>query len=468
MLFPCPGHKNRMPPPLPKRVTCRPDGIWELPESSLHPTDLAQLIIGAATSGGARFVVRSLGSGRLAQIGEVAGAACELIRPRGAVSVAISGEGDGTLMIISGADLNFEVPFLESDGPARGQRELMRGRVELVASELAESRLRRAGRSDDELNSLPKISADDLDLSGVATAATLEGSPLVTIASAVALLRDASGPVATHSEIGIPGLEIRTFTLGLLESRGRASKAASVVRERGTLAVAGRVASQLSSRFPRPERVAPLLREALVNALVHRSYARPDLARPVTVDLHMEAVVVTSPGAPLARVGMMGSEGPHSAFSRNPRLQSLAVALGYSRGVGAGTRLLRRAARAAGLRPASFSVGADAFVVVIEVDPEVYLDTVGRVATKSAGVSGGPQPPKGKRVRLPPSARDGQVLGALSAFGPASAADLADRIGLSAPTVRKCLDRLAVAGRVGAGGGRKKSPMRKYFVRDPG
>ena len=83
-------------------------------------------------------------------------------------------------------------------------------------------------------------------------------------------------------------------------------------------------------------RIGPFLKEAILNAVAHRSYAPAHLHEPVRVQLFTDGIRVVSPGSALARVRVDGERGPVATYCRNPRLMSLLAALGLSEGQGRG------------------------------------------------------------------------------------------------------------------------------------
>ena len=126
----------------------------------------------------------------------------------------------------------------------------------------------------------------------------------------------------------------------------------------------------------RPMKVYPgdrALREALVNAVSHRSYAPEHLGKPIIVEVHFDGVRISNPGGALARVGMVDSDGPTGAYRRNPRLHHLLKLLGLCEGQGLGVRQLREPDRKSGFFPAEFTSSSGTFSVLLRVDPDAKL-----------------------------------------------------------------------------------------------
>ena len=115
------------------------------------------------------------------------------------------------------------------------------------------------------------------------------------------------------------------------------------------------------------------LREALVNAVSHRSYAPEHLGKPIIVEVHFDGVRISNPGGALARVGMVDSDGPTGAYRRNPRLHHLLKLLGLCEGQGLGVRQLREPDRKSGFFPAEFTSSSGTFSVLLRVDPDAKL-----------------------------------------------------------------------------------------------
>lgn len=449
--------------PPPRRATRRPDGTLELVPSLLQTPFLEQFLVAAAACHQERKVVFAVIGRPVREVAEAVQAAISRIVPSISPRVSEAPAEDGrplSWIEVTSLDPDREVPFLSAEGSGDGQRDLVDGAVRLVPRSVSEARLRRAGLAEDEL-APSGLGLADLD-SRWAPRPRASRRELTTLADAVAV------GVSAQALAVVPRLRLREFAAALEPSRCRGAKPVRVFDRDATLLSVAPLVAELCRPLPRPRRARELLREALTNAIVHRSYAPDHLKMPIYVDLFADALVIRSPGPPLARVALDGATGPEGAFARNPQLQSWARRLGLAKAVGFGARLLRRRSRSSGFRPVQFSAEADDVSVTLAVDPEVYLDGVGDRPVASAPTEGKPGTSRAKGIRLPPSVRDAQVLAGIGEYGPISAAMLARRLGASAPTVRVSLNRLVAQGKVRPTGDRKKSPKRKYvLVRRP-
>lgn len=108
------------------------------------------------------------------------------------------------------------------------------------------------------------------------------------------------------------------------------------------------------------------VREALLNAVLHRSYARADRVRPVELTVEPGSVTVESPG------GLLGSPWPGSGDpgpreARNPRLLTAHRAMDPSRPRRRGIERMRRSLEEAGMPSPLISWGPDRFTVCLGV-----------------------------------------------------------------------------------------------------
>jgi ATP-dependent DNA helicase RecG len=106
-----------------------------------------------------------------------------------------------------------------------------------------------------------------------------------------------------------------------------------------------------------PEYPLEVVREVLVNALVHRDYAQRGAA--VEVRMYFDRWEVASPGrlpGPLVPASLI--EGGPERLARNPRLAETARVLGLGEGLGLGLRRVRAALQHAGYPPAEIEEGA--------------------------------------------------------------------------------------------------------------
>ena len=198
------------------------------------------------------------------------------------------------------------------------------------------------------------------------------------------------------------------------------------------------------------EGASPLIRELLVNAVAHRSYAPQDYDRPIEVEVFLDAVRVISPGGVLQRVGVNDDGSPVGVYHRNPRLVGMLAQLGFMTGHGRGVDLLKYGGALAGFGPATFSHEDDAVSVTLAVDRE------------GLGVPGRPGPDVARRMTS--EERDAQVLSLLRAHGSVSRPELQKAMGVSRPLVQQVLARLRGRGLVEMVGGKARSPKQRWRV----
>jgi len=270
-----------------------------------------------------------------------------------------------------------------------------------------------------------------------------------------------------------PRIELRHHPCGLEEAAAGVRRAVSPTAFEGGLAlVLGDLQVALSD-FTRASALATrAVREAIVNAVGHRSYAPEHRDEPVHVEHYVDAVLVRSPGAPLERVRMTGESGPQLRFARNPHLMNMLRLLGLARSLGHGRRLLLWG-RESRLEPARFEAGPDWFGVALQVaapplpmparvtPPPPAPEEQSRIEEGTADT--GPIEPTASR-RLSSEERDAQLLAALGRLGSASSKELAEAAGVSRSTVGNSLKRLVESGQVRATGGGHRSPHRRYEV----
>jgi hypothetical protein len=187
---------------------------------------------------------------------------------------------------------------------------------------------------------------------------------------------------------------------------------------------------------------APIVREIVLNAIAHRSYAPADRKRPIVADIYADAVRITSPGAALPRALVNGL--PRSPYSRNPVLVTFLRALGLARGHGRGlTQLL---ADAPGTRPVQLSFQPDAFVV-----------------TTRAGRDAAPVPAP-QYTRRTTAELEEMLLSQLQSHGPLTRSQLEVLLGVSRSRVGQLLAPLLATHQVETVHGKARSPRQAYRI----
>ena len=205
---------------------------------------------------------------------------------------------------------------------------------------------------------------------------------------------------------------------------------------------------------PVPELVAQVLehtlgfypeeavREALVNALIHRDYSPARLGENVRVEMFADRLEIHNPGglyggvtrADLGELGLVGARNAHLAqLVEFAPLASGDGVLAQNRG--SGISAIRRALADAGHPPAEIAAGLLDFCITF------------RPAVRNAGHGTA-------------TAHD-EIAAELAARGESGAADLAQATGLSRSAVQKALNQLIADGLVEATGP-KRSPKQKY------
>lgn len=191
---------------------------------------------------------------------------------------------------------------------------------------------------------------------------------------------------------------------------------------------------------------APALREVLLNAVVHRSYAPANEARPVVVDIFTDAVKLTSPGPVLARV-LRGKPTLGRAWCRNPTLQRMLQALGELSATGQGLSPLLQGAF--GLQP-----------LQLRSDPDSVSVTL-RSAGRRAAL------PPAPRRRPKTEARKDEVVAQIEAHGPLGRAQLEELLGLGRARVNQLLAELVEEGRLVPERDAPRSRLQRYHLPSP-
>lgn len=108
------------------------------------------------------------------------------------------------------------------------------------------------------------------------------------------------------------------------------------------------------------------LREAIINALLHRAYWVPGAIKIALFDDRLE---IFSPGSFPGLVDL-DNLGDGTTYLRNPHLAKLARRLGLIEKLGTGIRLMKDSCRAAGIRQPVFTDGVDSVKVVFSFLPD--------------------------------------------------------------------------------------------------
>lgn len=186
-------------------------------------------------------------------------------------------------------------------------------------------------------------------------------------------------------------------------------------------------------------RAAPAVREALLNAVVHRSYAPAHRAAPIELEVFLDAVRVTSPGPALART--LVDDVPRGPFPRNPRLASFLQCLGTWKGHGTGIRALLAGERGARV---TLATRADAVAVTLTPGPEPHRLPAPRYRRRSTR-----------------ELEDALVL-QLEAQGPLTRSQLQELLGVSRSRIGQLVSALLGAGRIEDTCPRARSPRQAY------
>ena len=103
---------------------------------------------------------------------------------------------------------------------------------------------------------------------------------------------------------------------------------------------------------PRPEYPIAALREAVVNAVVHRNYESSNA--PTKILWFDDRIEISSPGGPFGAVDATNYE--HRNDYRNPVLAAALKHLGYVNRFGRGVSLIRQSLATNGNPPAEFDI----------------------------------------------------------------------------------------------------------------
>lgn len=193
-----------------------------------------------------------------------------------------------------------------------------------------------------------------------------------------------------------------------------------------------------------------VLREALVNACVHREYSPMFVGQSVSVDIYPDRVEVLNPG------GLWGGKtlqnlGDGDSRCRNPKLMNLVDASPtrssggvLAEGQGSGVPAMLHELAARGLPEPTFVAKADSFKVIFQrVDGPISIGgSVNAPATEPLDEIG---------IPATMSNRD-RLLKAVRLLGQASAQEIAQKSGIKLSTVRYHLPRLIEKGLIEAVG----------------
>lgn len=102
------------------------------------------------------------------------------------------------------------------------------------------------------------------------------------------------------------------------------------------------------------------LREAIVNALVHRDY---DIRSPVYIKIYDDRLVITNPGGLIEPLTIEDLEKEHPSVLRNPNIANIFYLAGYIEKWGIGTLKMIDECKKQGLPPPKFSVEKGMFSV---------------------------------------------------------------------------------------------------------
>ena len=197
------------------------------------------------------------------------------------------------------------------------------------------------------------------------------------------------------------------------------------------------------------EHARAALAEILVNAVAHRCYESGPL-EPIRVRVYPDRVVVVSPGGWNGGGtvdGTTGEEREDRIF--NPRLHALLAALGFCRQQGLGLERARMFGRAVGMR-LELDFGEAHVTASLVVDRQRSLEIEAPERERSAV------------LKAPAMVRQERVLDLLRRRVSASKKEIAEALGIPAPSVAKTLKELMEAGLVVRTDRSPRSPLQRY------
>ena len=208
--------------------------------------------------------------------------------------------------------------------------------------------------------------------------------------------------------------------------------------------------------YPMPE---PALREALLNAVVHRDYAVP---APIQIRVHDERLRIFNPGSLPEGWTLDKLLGPHPSHPYNPDIANAFFRAGEIETWGRGIDRVLRACRRAGAPDPKIRIEPGGLWFEFGFS-DAYLESVG--VTRRRRPDGGPDSPRvaerssGGAV-YSAATKTERILALLRDDPTLTQAALAAEMGISPYSVRHHLDKLRAAGRVRRIGSRKTGVWR--------
>jgi DNA-binding transcriptional ArsR family regulator len=283
------------------------------------------------------------------------------------------------------------------------------------------------------------------DAAGVAA----EGGSSVTLAGAWVVGRGDQAPPASS-------IHLRRFRASLEDAIGRDVPGERALRYGPPAAetvdlLALQIAADLGRGTVRRSQPLPTaVRELLVNAIAHRSYAPTYRTTPIGIRQYTNAMVIESPGClPTGHVRFEGGR-VMGSWSRNLTLTSLLGGLGVARQRGDGLLLAARLAREAG------------YELIVAPHEDRVVATL-RVAPAAEAPRDTPT-----RQRLPREVREARIIELLSRLGERTAQQIAEALAVPSPTVRADLLQLTRRGVVEQTDPSPRSPTQTYRLRPTG
>ena len=206
------------------------------------------------------------------------------------------------------------------------------------------------------------------------------------------------------------------------------------------------------ARYDEWEIPESVLREALVNACVHREYSPIFVGQAVSVDIYPDRIEVLNPGGLWGGKTLQNLDDGDSRC-RNPKLMNLvdaspAKASGgvLAEGQGSGVPAMLHELAARGLPKPRFVAKADSFKVIFERPEELggVVEPTYDAAPVNGGITRGVEPQSNRE----------KLLQTIRLLGQASAHEISERSGVKLATVRYHLPRLINEGLIEAVGER--------------
>lgn len=191
--------------------------------------------------------------------------------------------------------------------------------------------------------------------------------------------------------------------------------------------------------YPMPESA---LREALLNAVIHRDYA---VAAPIQIRVYADRLLIWNPGELPEGWSMEKLLGPHPSQPYNPDIANAFFWSGEIEAWGRGIQRMMEACRQAGTPEPEIRVDGRDFWFEFPFSA-AYVDTVASGETPSArGSTGGAREQPGEKPRE--KTRD-KILALIAELPTITTAELAERIGITAKGVEWQLGKLKADGRI--------------------